>query len=86
MRTPPGSSGSNLNQSSGGSFRIIVDTGNWDEAIGTNTPGQSGDPDSKFYDNLFESWAMDKYFPVYYSREKIEEVAVEKLKLIPNNE
>jgi acyl-homoserine lactone acylase PvdQ len=61
----PGSSGSNLNQSSGGSFRMIVDTGNWDDAVGTNTPGQSGNPDSKFYSNLFKPWAMDEYFPVF---------------------
>ena len=81
----PGSSGSGLNQSSGGSFRIIVNTGNWDEATGTNTPGQSGDPDSKFYKNLFEPWAMDKYFPVYYSRKKIKEAAVEKYILIPQS-
>ena len=33
------------NQTSGASFRIIVDTGDWDRAVGLNTPGQSGDPD-----------------------------------------
>ena len=79
----PGSTSSNLNQSSGASFRIIVNTGNWDDAVGTNSPGQSGDPESKFYQNLFESWAKDEYFPVYYSRDKIESAAVEKLILLP---
>ncbi|MCK5103791.1 MAG: penicillin acylase family protein, partial [Cyclobacteriaceae bacterium] len=79
----PGSTGSNLNQSSGASFRIIVDTGNWDDAIGTNAPGQSGNPDSKFYKNLFESWAKDKYFPVLYSKDKIENAAVERFILLP---
>ena len=79
----PGSTSSNLNQSSGASFRIIINTGNWDDAVGTNAPGQSGDPESKFYNNLFESWVQDVYFPVYYSREKIEAAAVEKIKFVP---
>ncbi|RLD25182.1 MAG: penicillin acylase family protein [Bacteroidetes bacterium] len=79
----PGSTSSSLNQASGASFRMIVNTGNWDEAVGTNAPGQSGDPGSKFYNNLFESWVKDEYFPVLYSREKVENAAVEKLKLMP---
>ena len=71
------------NQTSGASFRIIVDTGNWDLAVGSNTPGQSGDPDSPFYDNLFELWANDRFFPVFYSRERIESVAAERTMLMP---
>jgi len=82
----PGSTGGNLRQSSGASFRMIVNTGDWDAAIGTNGPGQSGNPDSPFYDNLFEPWANDQYFPVYYSRSKIDSVAVNTLKLIPSGE
>ena len=76
-------SGSGDNQTSGASFRIIVDTGDWDRAVGTNTPGQSGDPDSPFYENLFELWANDRYFPVFYSRERVESVAAERLMLTP---
>ncbi|MEM9361322.1 MAG: penicillin acylase family protein [Bacteroidota bacterium] len=79
----PGSTGSNLRQSSGASFRMIVNTGDWDAALGSNGPGQSGNPDSPFYDNLFEPWAKDEYFPVYYSREKIDSVAVSTTKLVP---
>ncbi len=79
----PGSTGSNLRQSSGASFRIIVNTGDWDAAIGTNSPGQSGDPASLFYSNLFEQWAKDEYFPLYYTREKIEEVTVSRMLLVP---
>jgi penicillin G amidase len=80
-----GSTGSNLAQSSGASFRMIVDTGNWDEAVGTNAPGQSGNPESKFYRNLFDPWAKDEFFPVYYSKEKIDSVAVEKFMLVPGS-
>lgn len=67
----PGSTGNNLGQSSGASFRMIVNTGDWDAAIGTNGPGQSGDPASPFYNNLFAPWAKDEYFPVLYSKEQI---------------
>ena len=80
----PGSTGWNNRQSSGASFRLIVNTGDWDTAIGTNGPGQSGNPDSPFYDNLFESWANDEYFPVYYSRKKIDSVNYKTTILIPN--
>ncbi|NNC61374.1 MAG: penicillin acylase family protein, partial [Eudoraea sp.] len=79
----PGSTGNNNRQSSGASFRMIVSTGDWDDAVGTNSPGQSGDPKSPFYDNLFEPWAKDQYFPVYFSRKKIDSVAAEKVTYIP---
>jgi penicillin amidase len=75
--------GGNNNQTSGASFRIIVDTGDWDKSVGINTPGQSGNPESQFYKNLFNSWANDQYFPLYYSREKIENIMVEKFILGP---
>jgi penicillin amidase len=63
------------NQSSGASFRIIADLENWDLSLGTNSPGQSGDPASPHYRDLFELWARGKYFPVYFSRSKIEAAA-----------
>ena len=75
--------GGSDNQFSGASFRLIVDVGDWDRAVGSNTPGQSGDPDSHFYDNLFELWANDRFFPVFYSRERIESVAAERTMLVP---
>lgn len=63
------------NQRSGGSFKIITDTEDWDNAVGLNNPGQSGDPDSPHYRDLFELWARGKYFPIFYSRSKVESVA-----------
>lgn len=79
----PGSTGGNNRQSSGASFRMIVNTGDWDATISTNGPGQSGNPESPFYSNLFESWAKDQYFPVYFSREKIDIVTANKTLLKP---
>ncbi|MEX0964446.1 MAG: penicillin acylase family protein [Pseudohongiellaceae bacterium] len=80
-----GATGSGDNQTSGASFRIFVDTRDWDNTLGMNTPGQVGDPDSPLYDNLFELWANDRVFPAFYSREKIETVLFERLDLIPAN-
>ena len=40
-----GATGNGGNQTSGASFRIVVDVGDWERTVGMNTPGQSGDPD-----------------------------------------
>ena len=84
QHTPGSTSGSN-NQTSGATFRIIVDVNDWDASVGTNSPGQSGDPESRFYKNLFVPWASDEYFPVYFTKDKIASVSVEKIKLLPEN-
>ena len=39
---------------SGASFRMVIDVGEWDNSLAVNVPGQSGDPESPFYDNLLE--------------------------------
>ena len=67
----PGSTSSELNQRSGGSFRVVINTKDWDNSFATNSPGQSGNPKSKFYKNLYEDWANDKFFPLLYSKNKI---------------
>ena len=54
--------------------RLVVEAGDWDNALGTNTPGQSGNPLSVHYRDLFELWKVDKYFPVKYSRNAVESV------------
>ena len=79
----PGSTGNADNQLSGASFRLLVDTENWDKTLMINTPGQSGNPNSPYYKNLFELWATDQYFPSYYSKEKIKSVTKESLLMVP---
>jgi penicillin amidase len=71
------------NQTSGGSFKFVADTEDWDNSIGINTPGQSGDPASPHYRDLFELWAKGAYFPVAYSRGKVESVTESVLRLVP---
>ncbi len=71
------------NQTSGGSLKIIADTENWDNSLGLNNPGQSGDPDSPHYRDLFEIWSRGRYFPIFYSRAKVDSVAEQHLTLQP---
>jgi len=78
-----GSTGSSLNQSSGASFRVIIDTKDWDNSIATNSPGQSGDPSSPFYRNLYESWANDEYFKLLYSKDLIAKHSYNKVVYYP---
>ena len=75
--------GNSDNQTSGGSFKIIADTEDWDNTIGINTPGQSGDPASPHYRDLFELWAKGGYFPVVYSRVRVESVTESVTRLVP---
>ena len=71
------------NQPTGGSFKIISDTEDWDNSVGLNNPGQSGDVRSPHYRDLFEYWARGKYFPIFFSRPKVESVAEQTLTLKP---
>jgi penicillin G amidase len=71
------------NQVTGGSFKIVADTADWDNSVGLNSPGQSGDVDSAHYRDLYALWARGKYFPVFYSRSKVESVAERVLVLRP---
>lgn len=75
--------GSGDNQTTGASFRIIVDTGNWDLTLGINNPGQGGHPDHPHYRDLFDLWARDGYHPVFFSRSRVEEVTASRQVLLP---
>lgn len=80
----PGMTTSSDVQQAGASFRAVVEAGDWDNAQFTNTPGQSGNPESPFYGNLYMSWATDTHFTVYFSKPLIEKAAVEKTILKEN--
>ena len=71
------------NQTAGGSFKIIVDTENWDNSIAQNNPGQSGDVNDPHYRDLYELWARGQYFPILYSRPHIESVTEKRYDLNP---
>jgi penicillin G amidase len=71
------------NQTSGGSLKMIADLDDWDHSVALNNPGQSGDPSSPHYRDLFELWARGRYFPIFYSRAKIESVTEKTVTLQP---
>lgn len=73
----------NYQQVHGATYRHLLDLADWDRALATSAPGQSGQPGSPHYDNLLSLWARGEYFPLAYSREKIEEVTKHKLVLKP---
>jgi penicillin G amidase len=70
-------------QDSGATFRLVVDVGEWDNSVVTNSPGQSGDPASPHYADLFALWAANGTVPLLYSRERIEAVAQDRIRLVP---
>jgi penicillin amidase len=45
-----------------------MDVGAWDNSMAINTPGQSGDPFSPHYRDLFPLWAAGGYVPLRFSR------------------
>lgn len=75
--------GSGLRQTSGASYRHILDFSNWDASVFTSTPGQSGQPGSPYYDNLAKAWGEGEYAPLLYTREAIERNLGQRLDLVP---
>ena len=46
--------------------------------------GQSGNPNSKFYRNLYRDWANDRYFKLLYSKKEILKDLYEREIFYPN--
>ncbi len=67
----------------GATYRHLIDLADWDRALATSVPGQSGQPGSPHYGDLLPSWAGGEYFPLAYSRRKVEEVTRHRLTLKP---
>jgi len=67
----------------GPSFRMVLDVGNWDNSRAVNAPGQSGDPASPHYRDLVPLWLKGEYFPLLYSRQKVEAALSRRIELLP---
>ncbi|MBJ7411916.1 MAG: penicillin acylase family protein [Phenylobacterium sp.] len=70
-------------QSAGASVRLVLDVGAWDNSMAINTPGQSADPTSPHYRDLFPLWAAGAYVPLRFSRAAVEADAETLLRLTP---
>lgn len=76
-------SGSRFRQTNGASYRQVFDLADWDRAVITNLPGESGDPLSPHYSDLAADWAAGRYHPLPYSRAAVEKATVERILLVP---
>jgi penicillin amidase len=67
----------------GASVRLVMDVGAWDNSIAMNTPGQSDDPMSAHYRDLFPMWAQGSYVPLRFSRAAVDRDAEDLIHLSP---
>jgi penicillin G amidase len=75
--------GVDLEQTSGATFSVIVDVGNWDRSLATNAPGQSGVPASAHFADLAKPWSAGEYVPLAFGEAAVQNSAETTLTLIP---
>jgi penicillin G amidase len=71
------------NVTGGASVRMVLDVGAWDNSLVINSPGASGDPDSRHYRDLFPLWARGLYVPFLWSDAAIAGAAERVITLSP---
>jgi penicillin amidase len=67
----------------GASFRMVLDVGDWDQSRAINSPGQSGDPFSPQYRDLFPLWNGGQYVPLLFSRPAVDAATRLVIRLTP---
>jgi penicillin G amidase len=67
----------------GATYRHLFDLADWDRGLATSAPGQSGQPASPHYADLLPLWGRGEYFPLVYSRARVDEAAANRLRLLP---
>ena len=70
-------------QTSGASFMFVMDVKDWDNSTGLSVPGNSAQPLSPHYKDLIPYWGDGKYFPLAFSRPRVESVTAHTLILQP---
>jgi len=75
--------GANFRATHGASFRMLLDTADWDKSRMTNAPGESGDPESPHYSDLLADWAKGVYHPLLFTRAAVEANLSERIRLSP---
>ncbi len=75
--------GASFDQLAGASYREIFDLSDWDNAVGVNVPGQSGQPGSAHYDDLLPLWIRGQYFPLPYTKQAVDRETTDTLELKP---
>ena len=65
------------------SCRMLADVGQWDNSLSALPGGQSAHPASEHYQDSVDDWLYGRYHPMCFSRERVEAVAEDVLKLQP---
>lgn len=65
-----GSAPNAISRSNGPSWRMIVELGEQVRAQGVYPGGQSGNPGSRYYDNMVDAWATGKYYDLLFLKNK----------------
>jgi penicillin amidase len=65
------------------SLRMVIDVGNWDESRFCLPGGQSGNPLSPHYDDLFKLWQRGEGVPIAWSDEAVRQATKSQLLLRP---
>ncbi|HKW40269.1 MAG TPA: penicillin acylase family protein [Gemmatimonadales bacterium] len=73
-------------QQYGASYREILDFADWDNSVATSVPGQSGQPGSPYYGDLVPFWSEGGYFPLVFSRARVERETAHLLLLTPDRD
>jgi penicillin G amidase len=73
----------NANVTGGSSFSMVLDVGAWDNSVALNSPGQSGDPRSPHYRDLYAPWLNGDVFPLLFTRARIDAVTETRVLLRP---
>jgi len=91
---PKGGSGLTINNNNyrqsdgrltlGVTWRMVCDVGNWDACVTINSPGQSGNPDSPHYSDLFPLWVAEEYVPMVFGEAAIVAATEEQVTLKPS--
>ncbi len=74
---------SKFEHTGGATYRHIFDLADWDRGLATSAPGQSGQLGSPHYDDLLPLWQKGEYFPLAFSRARVEKVTRHRLLLMP---
>jgi penicillin amidase len=74
---------SDFRQTGGATYRQVIDLSDWDRSFVLNSPGQSGDPHSSHYRDLFPLSVEGTYVPLLFSRAKIMDAAEHIIVLLP---
>ncbi len=67
----------------GAVYRLVTDFSDLDRSLAIIAPGQSGQPESPYYDNLLEMWVKGEMFELPYTRAAVEKVTAHRLVLKP---